>query len=296
MPTIRSQSPQQSGTVRPADREVERDVVYSTKGGVTLHLDLYFPKVKSEQRRRAGVQFTSTWRRVRGGSKSVGTWLKDVTAEMVARGYVVAAVDYRLVPDAQWPAFIHDVKAAVCGSSGAKAARYNIAPDRMGAWGTSAGGHLVALLGTTDATDKLEGDGGNPEPSSRLQAVVDLFGPTDLTRMRRAPELARQAFGSVENLKLASPVEYVTRDDPPFLIIQGDSDKTVPLEQSEILYERLRTAGAPAKLVVVKGGGHGLTGRDIAPTKAEMVTMIADFFDQHLRKPDPKQAEQREGK
>ena len=176
------------------------------------------------------------------------------------------------------------------------AVAYNIDPDHIGTWGTSAGGHLAALLGTTDADDKLEGDGGNPGPSSRVQAVVDLFGPADLPRMMRAPERATQAFGSVDNLKQASPVEYVTKDDPPFLIIQGDSDKTVPPEQSEVLYERLKAAGVEAKLVMVKDGGHGLTGAGIAPTKAEIVEMIGDFFDWHLRPPAAKQARPRDAR
>jgi acetyl esterase/lipase len=266
----------------PAGGKVERDIVFSAPGGAALHLDLYFPKHEGETPAPLAVYLHGGgWR---GGSRTVGTWLKDVTAELVARGYVVAAVDYRLVPDVKWPAFIHDVKAAVRFLR-ANAGKYHIDPDRIGVWGTSAGGHLAALLGTSDASDRLEGDGGNPEASSRVQAVVDLFGPTDLTRMNRREQLAERAFGGVDKLKEASPVEYVTRDDPPFLIIQGDSDKTVPAEQSEILYQRLVAAGAPAKLVIVKKGGHGLTGAEITPTKPELVKMIGDFFDQHLRRP-----------
>ena len=208
--------------------------------------------------------------------------MKNVTGELLGRGYVVAAVDYRLVPDVTWPAFFHDVKAAVRFLR-ASAGKYHLDPDRIGTWGTSAGGHLAALLGTTDAAAGLEGDGGNPGQSSRVQAVVDLFGPADLPRMRRAPEMARVAFGGAGGLKQASPVEHVSRDDPPFLIIQGDSDRVVPAEQSELLYERLRAVGVAAKLVIVKNGGHGLNGNGITPSRSEMVKMIGDFFDQHLR-------------
>lgn len=285
--------PQPAGSVTPADNKVERDIAYSTNGDTTLHLDLHLPRTKGERPAPVAVYIHGGgWR---NGNKASGSWMKDVTAEMVSRGYVVAAVEYRLVPKAQWPAFLHDVKAAVRFLR-ANAGTYHIDPDHIGTWGTSAGGHLAALLGTTDSNDKLEGDGGNPESSSRVQAVVDLFGPADLTAMRPTPERATQAFGSVDNLKQASPVEYVTKDDPPFLIIQGDSDKTVPPEQSELLHERLKAAGVEARLVMVKDGGHGLAGAGITPTKPEMVKMIGDFFDEHLRQPAAKQAEQRDAK
>jgi acetyl esterase/lipase len=263
-----------------AQGKVERDITYATAGGVALKLDLYFPAGAGGEPAPVAVYLHGGgWR---GGSKAIGGWMKNVTAELLGRGYVVAAVDYRLVPDVTWPAFFHDVKAAVRFLR-ASAGKYHLDPDRVGTWGTSAGGHLAALLGTTDAAAGLEGDGGNPDQSSRVQAVVDLFGPTDLPRMRRAAEMAEIAFGGTGGLKQASPVEYVSRDDPPFLIIQGDSDRVVPAEQSEFLHERLRSAGALAKLVIVKNGSHGLNSDDITPTRSELVKMIGDFFDQHLR-------------
>ncbi len=266
-----------------ADAAVQRDIPYSTNGGVVLKLDIYSPKTKPDKPAPVAVYIHGGgWR---SGDKSSGAWITDVTAELVGRGYVVVAVDYRLAPDAQWPAFIHDVKAAVRFLR-AHAAQYQIDPNRIGTWGSSAGGHLVALLGTTDASAKLEGEDGWAGESSRVQAVVDLFGPSDLPQMMRDAGRASQAFGTAPDaLQQASPVNYVSRDDPPFLILQGDADKTVPPEQSQILHDKLKAAGVPSTLVMVKNGGHGLGGGNITPTKPEMVKMIGDFFDDHLRQP-----------
>ncbi len=266
---------------------VKRDISYSTNGGVTLKLDIYQPAKKPGQPAPAAVYVHGGgWR---NGNKSSGAWVTDVTAELAGRGYVVVAVDYRLAPAHQWPAFIHDVKAAVRYVR-AHAGEYNIDPDRIGAWGSSAGGHLVALLGTTDAEAKLEGEGGWADQSSRVQAVVDLFGPADLAKSMRNEGRAIEVFGSKPDaLDQASPIKYVSKDDPPFLILHGDADTLVPPEQSRLLHERLKAAGVPSTLVVVKNGGHGLRNAGILPTKREMVKMIGDFFDEHLRKASAKQ-------
>jgi acetyl esterase/lipase len=265
------------------DASIQRDIPYSTNGGVTLKLDIYSPKTKGDKPAPAAVYIHGGgWR---NGNKSSGGWITDVTSELVGRGYVVVAVDYRLAPDAKWPAYIHDVKAAVRFVR-AHAAEYHVDPSRIGAWGSSAGGHLVALLGTADAGAKLEGDGGWADQSSRVQAVVDLFGPSDLAKMMRDSQRAGSVFGDKpETLKEASPVTYVSKDDAPFLILQGDADKTVPPEQSQILHDRLVAAGVSSTLVMVKNGGHGLGGSGIVPARTELVKMIGDFFDTHLRKP-----------
>ncbi len=263
--------------------KVERDIPYSTNGGVTLKLDIYSPKTRSSAPAPVAVYIHGGgWSK---GNKSNGGWLPEVAEELTGRGYVVASVDYRLVPTVQWPAFLHDCKAAVRFLR-ANASKYHLDPDHIGTWGGSAGGHLVSLLGTTDAGAKLEGDGGWAEQSSRVQAVVDMFGPADLPKMMRDPQRAATAFGDAPDaLKQASPVNYISRDDPPFLILQGDSDTLVPVEQSKILHEQLTAAGVKSKLVIVKNGTHGLNGEDLTPTRAEMVKMMADFFDEHLRKP-----------
>ena len=266
-----------------AQARAERDVVYSSPNGQDQKLDLFFPRAGEQPYPLVIYIHGGGWR---NGSKTTGGWYGDVTDDLLNRGYAVASIDYRLTPAAKWPAYIHDCKAAVRFLR-ANASKYNLDPNRVGTWGTSAGGHLVALLGTTDASAKLEGDGGNPEQSSRVQAVVDFFGPSDLTKMFRGGDRGQETFGDAEALKQASPIEYVSKDDPPFLIIQGDKDPLVPVEQSRMLHEKLKAAGVESTLVVVKDGVHGLTAAGLTPSKSETVKMVGDFFDKHLKAKSP---------
>jgi len=137
----------------------------------------------------------------------------------------------------------------------------------------------------------LEGDGGYPEQSSRVQAVVEMFGPADLSVMFAGStrQTLASAFGASsaddEILKLASPVTWISPDDPPFLLLHGEEDRLVPVEQSEILYEQLVKAGVPATFVKVKNAGHGFKpeGGAIRPTREEISRMMADFFDEHVK-------------
>jgi dipeptidyl aminopeptidase/acylaminoacyl peptidase len=167
----------------------------------------------------------------------------------------------------------------------ANAKTYELDKDRIGAWGASAGGHLAALLGTTGGVKEVEGEvGGNLDQSSRVQAVCDFFGPTDLVDMATDTVLGKKAAELLGGLTpenrdmaaLASPVTHVDKDDPPFLIMHGDRDKVVPIAQSAALYKALKAAGADATAIVVKGKGHGFGELNTLPT-------VADFFDKHLR-------------
>ena len=265
--------------------KVQRDVIYSTNGGVVLKLDIFLPAGKQDKPAPAILYVHGGgWR---NGNKSMGSWFNQLTRELVQHGYVVASVDYRLAPEHKWPAFIHDVKCAVRFLR-VNANEYNIDPARIGTWGSSAGGHLVALLGTADASAKLEGDGYTNQ-SSRVQAVVDFFGPSDLLRLGEAAEhreRARIVFGEGDEIyKAASPITYVSKDDAPFLIIHGDGDKLVPLKQSEVLHEKLKAAGVSSELLVVKNAGHGIVGKGINPSREDITKKVVEFFDKHLRKP-----------
>jgi dipeptidyl aminopeptidase/acylaminoacyl peptidase len=149
----------------------------------------------------------------------------------------------------------------------------------------------VALLGTADESAKFDTSGGWTNQSSRVQAVVDMFGPADFSARVGRPNkrLDEQVF-DVGNkgegaLKLASPVHYVSKGDAPFLILHGDKDELVPLEQSERLLAALKKNEVPAKLEVVKNAAHGFApnGGTPDPSRAELATMIADFFDEHLQ-------------
>lgn len=268
-------------------RKVERDVVYGKVGAMELKLDLYFPKGGEGKWPVTVYVHGGGWQ---NGDKSSGAGAMAI-GELVKRGYLVASVNYRLAPSHKFPAQIEDVKCAIRFLR-AHAKDYNLDPKRIGVWGSSAGGHLVALLGTSDAKAGLEGKGGWPEQSSRVQAVVDLFGPADLTVEFAGgnTRIAETVFGASSNkdevMKRASPVTHVSADDPPFLILHGEDDQLVPLSQSEKLHERLMAAGVSSKLVVVKNAGHSFkpVGGTPQPTRGELTQMIGDFFDQKLQK------------
>jgi acetyl esterase/lipase len=224
-----------------------------------------------------------------GGSKDGG----GPAARLLEKGYAVAAINYRLSQHAVFPAQIVDCKAAVRHLR-ANAPEYKLDPGRFGVWGSSAGGHLAALVGTTGGVTEFE-VGEHPTVSSRVQAVCDFFGPTDLTRMQEqtvgkgaidhnspdAPE-AKLLGGPVPANKAkaatANPITYVTRDDPPFLIVHGDKDPLVPLGQSEILHAALTKAGVPSELVVVEGGGHGGNGFDTPDRRSQVEAFFARYL------------------
>jgi acetyl esterase/lipase len=268
---------------------VQRDVTYCIANGVDLKMDIYFPSPLPNIPGPATVYVHGgSWR---AGDKTRGEGTMEVP-ELTRRGYVVAAVNYRLAPTYKFPAQIEDVKCAVRYLR-ANADMLNIDSNRIGAWGGSAGGHLVALLGLTNPSAGLEGNGGFNNVSSRVQAVVDFYGPADLTRPDFAENHAvvySAVFGATSRedavLKRASPVSYVSKDCPPFLLVHGSEDKTVLPNQSEELYYRLTAVGVPANLIIVRNGGHGFNpvGGPISPGHEEIVKTVGDFFDKYLRK------------
>jgi acetyl esterase/lipase len=268
----------------PPGVKVVRDVEYGRGGGRGLRLHLVQPADISNTPRPLIV-----W--VHGGAWMAGSKEEGVRrlAPYVRRGYVGATIEYRLSGEAIFPAQIEDCKAAIRFLR-ANAAEYGIDPDRIGVWGSSAGGHLVALLGTTGDVPPLVGQGGHPEESSRVQAVCDFFGPTDFLAMigppsridhasPNAPE-ARLLGGPIterkEAVAQANPITYITPDDPPFLILHGDQDDVVPINQSELLAEALKKAGVEVTYHVVAGAGHGFGGPEID-------AMVTAFFDKHLK-------------
>lgn len=275
-PTIVPFDPAKLGTV-------EQDITYCVAEDVPLKLDVYYPQTMG--RRPAPVAVYVHGGSWSGGSKSEPHGMVDVP-ELLSRGYVVASVDYRLAPQHKFPAQIEDVKCAIRFLR-AHAARFHLDPNRIGAWGHSAGGHLVSLLGTTTPEAGFEGTGGYLDQSSRVQAVVDLSGRADLRGM--PAEKAMAVFGVTDGLvhllEHASPITFVSKDDPPFLILHGENDTIVPVEASQAFYERLRAAGVPARLVVVKNADHTFQSGEALtnPTRVELSKLIADFFDQYLK-------------
>lgn len=260
------------------------NLVYAKAGDHELKLDLYLPP-------NASRPPLVVW--VHGGGWRAGSKDNMPGGFLLARGYAVASISYRFSNVAQFPAQIEDCKAAIRWLR-AHASRYGYDASRIGVWGASAGGHLVALLGTSGGVKDLETQHAHLDQSSRVQAVVDYFGPTDFTQMSKFPgKIDHDAPNSPEALLIggpvqqnkdktarANPITYVTPDDPPFLIVHGDQDPLVPLNQSELLEAALRKAGVPVQLVVIKGGGHG--GPQFQDQ--ERRDLITTFFDRHLKK------------
>jgi acetyl esterase/lipase len=226
---------------------------------------------------------------IHGGAWEKGSKASCPAKLMVVRGYAVASIGYRLSQHAVYPAQIEDCKAAIRWLK-AHSKEYGIDPERIGVWGASAGGHLAALIGTTANLPDFD-TGEYKEQSSRVKCIVDWFGPTDFLNYGDPPlkgldrpgsAVAKLLGGSVsdrlEQARLASPVYFVKKDAPPFLIMQGDSDPIVPLQQSEVLHAALQKAGVESTLKVFAGAGHG--GGPFSG--GESIKLMTDFFDKHL--------------
>jgi acetyl esterase/lipase len=206
---------------------------------------------------------------------------------MAERGYVAATVTYRLAPKNPFPAAIHDVKAAVRWLR-ANADKYGIDANRIGVVGDSAGGHLVQFLGVTGGVKEFEGQGGSPEQSSRVNCVVNYYGPSDFTKsygksVDAAEVLPLWLGGDVEHERhrhvLASPLNWVTPTAAPTLLIHGTEDKYVAFEQAQWMYDRLKAADVEVELLKLEGAGHGFKGADAEKAEGAMFA----FFDKHLK-------------
>ncbi len=258
---------------------VEQDLVYATVDGHDLTLGLYQPG-------SSGLHPAIVF--VHGGGWSSGdkASLAEYALFFAERGYVGISVNYRLAPEHPFPAAVEDTKAAVRWLK-ENAERYSVDPNRIGAMGSSAGGHLVAMLGVTDSSDGLEGESGDLTLSSRVEAVVDYFGPSDLSLVGNVADPAILAFiggtyiQEPARCQAASPVTYVSSDDPPFLIVHGTADPLVPFSQSVILRDALVRAGVEATLLPVEGAGHGWPIDSAYGVRA--LTGALEFFDRHLK-------------
>ena len=253
-----------------------KDLGYVPNGHAQQKLDLYVPQ-SSEK-----LLPLIVW--IHGGGWKEGS--KDYCPPLLwsAKGYVVASINYRLSQHAKFPAQIKDCKAAIRWLR-TQAKKYKIDPDHVVAWGGSAGAHLASLVGTAwDVAGWEQGDGSG---SSQVQAVIDWYGRADLTPVSADPALAESPSASLlggsgpevgELAREASPLMHVSKDDPPFLIMHGDLDNVVPVQQSRTFAAALRKAGVKVSLVVLKGAGHG--GADFL--QPEQVSVIDSFLSEHL--------------
>jgi acetyl esterase/lipase len=251
-----------------------RNLEYARVDGHPLALDLYLPEKAAGGVGSTGAKPLPLIVWIHGGGWESGDKSNCPPLALVPKGFAAASIEYRLTGVSPFPAQIHDCKGAIRWLR-ANAAKYELDPNRIGVWGASAGGHLAALLGTSAGVKELEGTvGGNLECSSRVQAVCDFFGPADLAALA-APGISAGAMGPVTKLlggpaaekkdlaALASPVTHVTKEAPPFLIMHGNQDRLVPLQQSQFLQDALRMAGVDSTLMVVNGAGHGFAGPQI---------------------------------
>jgi acetyl esterase/lipase len=265
---------------------VYKDQVYAGKKPTRYHtLDVYVPKDLPGP--LPLVIF------IHGGGWQVGDKGNSPCGELSKAGFVSASINYRFTDEGRYPAQIHDAKAAVRWLR-AHAQEFKIDPSRVGVWGMSAGGHLAALLGTSAGVKEVEGgDLGNKEQSSAVQAVCDCAGPSDLLSITDqadkdneldldAPDgiIARLLGGlpkdKKEMARRASPVSFVGKGNPPFLIVHGDKDTVVPFEQSTELYDKLVACDVPARMVKVAGGGHQVISPDV-------VALAISFFEKYLK-------------
>ena len=275
-------------------------ITYCDESGVAETLDVYEPTPLPTTPVPAVVYVHGGgW--VQGDSAlSPGSLVAQVAQAIEAKGWIFVSIDYRLAPRFPWPAQIEDAACAVRFLRAA-ATTLHIDPRAIGAMGDSAGGQIVSLLGLAGRSSGFE-VGQDLDQSSAVQAVVDLFGPTDLTtpdwvHAQLIQAYAPAAFGSTlgpkapgsaagEALVDASPVTYVGSHAPPFLIIQGADDTVVPADQSTELASRLRAAGDEATLVMVAHAQHGLlpvAGGVMTPGTSSLVSQVVTFLTRQLQ-------------
>ena len=269
---------------------LENEITYGQAGEEELKLDLARPDGEGPY---PAIVF------IHGGGWAFGhraTYHKRIK-EAAEKGYVAITVSYRLMKFDQenkeksqatpiFPAQVHDVKAAVRWLR-ANAKKYHVNPDKIGVTGQSAGGHLSLMVGLTDPSAGLEGNNGNEDFSSRVQAVVNEFGPTEMEECFHKSSVAwcfRLFMGGnpdevPDTYQKASPISYVSKDDPPVLSLQGDIDKLVPVTQATLLDQKMEQAGANHELLILKNQGHGFKGED----REKASQALWDFFDKHLK-------------
>lgn len=263
--------PAQPGTDEPV--RFELDIPYAATSNPRQRLDLYLPKAPGSSRLPVIVY-------VHGGG-----WLQGDKADGAVRlmpyvrsgAYAGVSVGYRLSGEATWPAQIHDGKAAIRWIR-AHAGEHGLDPERIAVWGRSAGGHLALMLGVSGDAPELEGDlGPHTGVSSRVACVANYFGVSEILALlgqesdfdRTSPHAFEALLiggplrDNADKARSASPVTYVSPNDPPVLTAHGTADRTVPYDQAVRLDAALKKAGVPSHLVTVPGAGHGDFPKDV---------------------------------
>lgn len=292
----RAQQPEPKRPAVPVGFLAEYDIKYVPNGDSAQALDIYFPEKRVEK-----AQPLLVW--IHGGAWAAGSKTQVPYLNQLSRGYIVASIEYRFSQKALFPAQIQDCQAALRWLR-ANAKKYNIDPNRIGVGGGSAGGHLAALLGTSGGKQAFPPIGGNEEQSDRVQAVCDIFGPANFWTVVKQADDDKQVknifkwnngdpYSKLIGAKLGqdkekcdavSPVHYVSKDNPPFLILHGDRDTLVPYAQSVELADQLAKAGVKVTLQRLPGSGHGGPAFGL-PAVARLTDA---FFDKYLKGVDAK--------
>lgn len=280
----------------PAGIRMEKDISYIPNGDEAQKLDLYLPEQSAAKPLPLIVH-------IHGGGWRGGSKFPCPVSAMVLKGYAVASVEYRFSQKAVFPAQIQDCQAAIRWLR-AHAKQYNLDNEHVGVVGGSAGGHLSALVGTSGGKKAFAMIGGNDDQSDRVQAVCDIFGPADFsTVVQQAADdknvknifefnTPKDPYSSLIGAKLddkpkadaVSPVHYVSKDNPPILILHGTHDTLVPFAQSEEFAAALKEQGVAVWLQKLPGSGHG----GGAFGKPAVIQLMQNFFDKHLKGADVK--------
>ena len=257
--------------------KLEKDVTYGTALEVTLKMDVFQPSGFTGK--RPGIVL------IHGGGFIAGdkSFYLPMGKKFAEKGYVAFSLNYRLAPKHHYPAQVDDVQRAVRWIR-AHAETYNLDLERIGALGDSAGGYLVAMLGTRDTRDNSDTE--LAKFSSRVQCVVDLYGPTDFTLPPATANISQQSvqlltmfFGKkpgedAELYKDGSPIVYVTKQSAPFLILHGTADLLVPVDQSQRLQDALKAVGVDSTLMLMYKWGHGY----LKPFDPQLTGVLAEEF------------------
>jgi acetyl esterase/lipase len=272
-----------ASTLRAADKfevEYKPDITYATVDGQDLQLDLATPKGLDHPVPAIVVIHGGGW--MAGQRQSMTQFAKQVAAY----GYVAPTISYRLAPKYRFPAQIEDVKCAVRYLR-AHAKELNIDPDMIGAMGISAGAHLSMMLGVMDSGDGMEGNGGNADQPSKVQAVVSYVGPvnlvidnyTDTQTQILTAFLGGPPKEKVDECRRASPLTYINKGDAPILCFFGTDDPLINNDQAFQIATALDDADVPGRVEILLGANHGWTGKELERT----MDATMSFFDQHLK-------------
>jgi len=256
---------------------VQRDIEFARPGGISLKLDASIPEGAGPFP-AAIVVHGGGWV---AGDKAI-EWVQPLFAPLEKAGFAWFSINYRVTPQAPYPAMIHDTEAAIVWVK-AHAREYKIDPARIALIGESAGGHIVAYVAARS------------RPETRVAAVVDFYGPHDFLRQvadrdngdsaRLFKNLFQTAPGADGEAKLreASPITYVKKGMPPFLFIHGTDDKSVPVNQSPLMCERMRAVGAACEVYLIDGAPHGMSNWEKTPAYLSYKSKMIDWLTANMR-------------